>query len=169
MEIPRPPDGLVEALRKYDRRLGLRFNADVMLWEVFEHIERTGLDSHCMYWADGGWRDRKFKALPPSADPILAKLAVMDWEKSRHLGTVKHRLTELKNRGAHERARRLEQVTEVARKRVREYMNFCGNHWETWRRGLSMGGDPARRAVESRRDAYKEILNDGNPLEPDLR
>lgn len=158
MEIPQPPPYLVQRLQEHDKSLGLRFNVDERLWEVTE-ITKTGHTSHCFYWHDGDWKNRKYKPLPLSAEPLLTKLGIIDW--GRGGVSPRERYEALKASGQEKRAERMRKAHEEGRKRFAAYAEWSQRNMEGLQRLHRMGGASRARAVRARDDAALEILYDG--------
>lgn len=158
-ETPQAPGHITRRLREFDRRLEVRFNTKFCVWEVREFLATKGLWNHCFFWHDGPWNAMRFKPLPHTAEPLLAKLGSIDW--ARHGLNPKQRLAQLRDQGAAERARRLDQARTVAARKFREYAAWFRRNWSKLMRRYAMGGLARRDAVAEREDAYRDILREG--------
>lgn len=154
MEIPKPPPSLVARLQEHDKSLGLRFNVGEGLWEVTEAL-RTGIVSHCFYWHEGDWRNRQYKALPHSAEPLLVKLGIIDWGRSG--GKPMDRYKDMVAKGQEKRASMMQKAEGEARLRFKEYAQWMGRNWETVNRQYHLGGASRKRAVRARLDALRDL------------
>ena len=158
MEIPTAPPELVKGLKEYDKRLDIRFSSLKYVWEVVEWIPKQRTWSHCFFWADGGDPDYKFKRLPPTADPLKAKLAVVDWARygSSHEGYER-----LKARSSQQRADMVKKARQINKEKMVEYNKWMRDNWTSMARKYEMGGGSRKQAIKARYDAAKEILDDG--------
>ena len=154
MEIPKPPPSLVARLQEHDKSLGLRFNVDEALWEVTETL-KTGHISHCFYWHDGDWKNRQYKHLPHSAEPLLVKLGIIDW--GRACGKPMDRYNRMVAEGQEKRAAMMQKAEQEARLRFKDYAQWMGRNWERVNRQYHMGGEARRRAIRSRLDALRDL------------
>lgn len=154
MEIPKPPPSLVARLQEHDKSLGLRFNVDEKLWEVTE-VTRKGFVSHCFYWHDGDWKNRQFKALPHSAEPLLVKLGIIDWGRGR--ANPMQRYRDMVAEGKEKRAAMMQKAEGEARLRFKEYARWMSRNFEKVNRQYHMGGESRKRAVRARLDALRDL------------
>lgn len=154
MEIPKPDPSLVARLQEHDKSLGLRFNTDECLWEVTETL-RTGLVSHCFYWHDGDWKNRKYKALPHSAEPLLTKLGIIDWGRGRANPMERYRA--MTANGQEKRAAMMQKAEAEAKLRLRDYAAWLQRNAERLARLYALGGQSRARAIRARVDAVRDL------------
>lgn len=163
MEIPQPPPTLVQRLQEHDKSLGLRFNVDEGLWEITETL-KNGTVSHAFYWYEGEWTQRRFKKLPHSVEPLLVKLATIDWGRGKDNPMARYR--KLIANGQEKRAKMMEKANQEAKLRFREYAAFMDRWWPTLRRQHQMGGASRQRAIKTRVAAVRDLYGGRLPDSP---
>lgn len=156
-EVPRCPESITKRLQEFDRRLRCVFHVRERCWQIQEHLENSGQWSHVLFWHDGPWDKKEFRALPHSAEPLIVEILKRDFQRTSGARDVTELVKQLDEHGANERARRLEQANAMARDKMRRYAEWAYERAHVLQRRYAMGGRSRTRAINERLAIMREL------------
>ncbi len=154
-EVPTCPKNIQDGLRDFDSRLRCVFNTRRSVWEVQEHLRRSGRWSHVFFWCDGPWNAPVYRPLPFTAEPLIQKLREVDLQRSS-VG-LREFAANLEAEGASKRAKAaIVTRYEIARK-MQAYLQWARRRMPTIMRRMEMGGAAAQDALRERNEAVTDL------------